>query len=91
MKEGCKKYIPFKPVELESRTWPCNKIERAPTWCSVDLRDGNQALIDPMNLPEKLEMFKTLCAIGIKEIEVGFPSASEIGRASCRERVSSPV
>lgn len=72
MKEGCKKYIPFKPVELESRTWPCNKIERAPTWCSVDLRDGNQALIDPMNLPEKLEMFKTLCAIGIKEIEVGF-------------------
>lgn len=77
MKEGCKKYIPFKPVELESRTWPCNKIERAPTWCSVDLRDGNQALIDPMNLPEKLEMFKTLCAIGIKEIEVGFPSASE--------------
>ena len=77
MKEGCKKYIPFKPVELESRTWPCNKIEHAPTWCSVDLRDGNQALIDPMNLPEKLEMFKTLCAIGIKEIEVGFPSASE--------------
>ena len=77
MKEGCKKYIPFKPVELESRTWPCNKIERAPTWCSVDLRDGNQALIDPMNLPEKLEIFKTLCAIGIKEIEVGFPAASE--------------
>ena len=59
MKEGCKKYIPFKPVELESRTWPCNKIECAPTWCSVDLRDGNQALIDPMNLPEKLEMFKS--------------------------------
>ena len=77
MKEGCKKYIPFKPVELRSRTWPCNKIEHAPIWCSVDLRDGNQALIDPMNLPEKLEMFKTLCAIGIKEIEVGFPSASE--------------
>ena len=77
MKEGCKKYIPFKPVELKSRTWPCNKIEHAPIWCSVDLRDGNQALIDPMNLPEKLEMFKTLCAIGIKEIEVGFPSASE--------------
>ena len=69
MKEGCKKYIPFKPVELKSRTWPCNKIEHAPIWCSVDLRDGNQALIDPMNLPEKLEMFKTLCAIGIKEIE----------------------
>ena len=77
MKEGFRKYIPFKPVELKNRTWPDNKIEHAPVWCSVDLRDGNQALTDPMNLEEKLEMFKTLCDIGIKEIEVGFPSASE--------------
>ena len=77
MKEGFRKYIPFEPVELSDRRWPNNKIERAPVWCSVDLRDGNQALTDPMNLSEKLEMFKTLCDIGIKEIEVGFPSASE--------------
>ena len=53
------------------------KIEKAPIWCSVDLRDGNQALIDPMNLKEKIEYFKTLIKIGFKEIEVGFPSASE--------------
>ncbi len=71
------KYIPFKPIDIPDRTWPSKTIEKAPVWCSVDLRDGNQALIDPMNLEEKLEMFKTLVDIGIKEIEVGFPSASE--------------
>ena len=71
------KYIPFKPIDIPDRTWPSKTIEKAPIWCSVDLRDGNQALIDPMNLEEKLEMFKTLVDIGIKEIEVGFPSASE--------------
>ena len=54
-----------------------DRIEKAPTWCSVDLRDGNQALVDPMNLQEKLELFNTLLKIGVKEIEVGFPSASE--------------
>jgi len=75
--KGCEKYIPFRPIELKGRRWPSNKIEKPPVWCSVDLRDGNQALVDPMNLSEKLEMFKTLCAIGVKEIEVGFPSASE--------------
>ena len=71
------KYFPFTPVNIPDRTWPSKTIEKAPVWCSVDLRDGNQALIDPMNLEEKLEMFQTLVDIGIKEIEVGFPSASE--------------
>ena len=71
------KYTPFTPVNIPDRTWPSKTITEAPVWCSVDLRDGNQALIDPMNLDEKLEMFKTLVDIGIKEIEVGFPSASE--------------
>lgn len=77
MYQGCKKYIPFAPVSLPDRTWPNNRIEKAPTWCSVDLRDGNQALVTPMNLQEKLDFFKLLVDIGFKEIEVGFPSASE--------------
>ena len=77
MYQGCEKYIPFAPVSLPDRTWPNNRIEKAPTWCSVDLRDGNQALVTPMNLQEKLDFFKLLVDIGFKEIEVGFPSASE--------------
>ena len=77
MYQGCKKYIPFTPVSLPDRTWPNNRIEKAPTWCSVDLRDGNQALVTPMNLQEKLDFFKLLVDIGFKEIKVGFPSASE--------------
>ena len=77
MYQGYKKYIPFVPVSLPNRTWPNNRIEKAPTWCSVDLRDGNQALVTPMNLQEKLDFFKLLVDIGFKEIEVGFPSASE--------------
>lgn len=77
MYQGCKKYIPFSPVSLPDRSWPNNRIEKAPTWCSVDLRDGNQALVTPMNLQEKLDFFKLLVDIGFKEIEVGFPSASE--------------
>lgn len=77
MYQGYKKYIPFTPVSLPDRTWPNNRIEKAPTWCSVDLRDGNQALVTPMNLQEKLDFFKLLVDIGFKEIEVGFPSASE--------------
>lgn len=77
MFEGCKKYIPFKPINIKDRTWPDKVIEKAPIWCSVDMRDGNQALVDPMNLEEKIELFKTLVEIGVKEIEVGFPSASE--------------
>ena len=77
MYQGCKKYIPFTPVSLPDRTWPDKRIEKAPTWCSVDLRDGNQALVTPMNLQEKLEFFRLLVELGFKEIEVGFPSASE--------------
>ncbi|MDJ0769318.1 MAG: 2-isopropylmalate synthase [Ilumatobacter sp.] len=71
------KYRPFVPVVLHDRTWPNVTIERAPTWCSVDLRDGNQALIDPMDPARKLKMFQELVAMGFKEIEVGFPSASQ--------------
>ena len=71
------RYSPFIPVELEDRTWPSKKMTKAPQWCSVDLRDGNQALIDPMDTPRKLAMFKLLVAMGYKEIEVGFPSASQ--------------
>jgi 2-isopropylmalate synthase len=71
------RYEPFHPVDLADRTWPNKKITKAPKWCSVDLRDGNQALIDPMDTPRKLAMFKLLVAMGYKEIEVGFPSASQ--------------
>ena len=71
------RYSSFIPVDLADRTWPSKKITVAPKWCSVDLRDGNQALIDPMDTPRKLAMFKLLVAMGYKEIEVGFPSASQ--------------
>lgn len=84
MYEGFHKYIPFQPVPLPDRTWPDKVITKAPTWCSVDLRDGNQALIDPMNLEEKLRFFQTLVDIGFKEIEIGFPSSSETEYEICR-------
>lgn len=71
------KYTPFIPVVLTDRTWPNQMTTVAPLWCSVDLRDGNQALIDPMDPERKLRMFKTLVKMGFKEIEVGFPSASQ--------------
>src|SRR5690554_2461700 len=73
------KYRPFLPLPLElpDRTWPNRRIEKAPLWCSVDLRDGNQALIDPMDPVRKRRMFETLVQMGFKEIEVGFPSASQ--------------
>lgn len=77
MLKGYKKYKAFKGIELKERQWPNNVIEKAPVWCSVDLRDGNQALINPMTLTQKLQFFKLLTEIGFKEIEVGFPSASE--------------
>ena len=87
MKPGYKKYIPFKQIDLPDREWPTKVIEKAPIWCSVDLRDGNQALIDPMNLEEKLEFFHALCDMGFKEIEIGFPSASETEYEICRELI----
>ncbi len=75
-KEPSKKYRPFPPVRLPDRQWPDRVLTRAPRWCSVDLRDGNQALAVPMNVGQKLELFHTLVKCGFKEIEVGFPSAS---------------
>ena len=77
LKDPSSKYRPFAPVRLKDRTWPDAQITRPPIWCSVDLRDGNQALIEPMDGERKLRMFKQLVAIGFKEIEVGFPSASQ--------------
>ncbi len=71
------KYSAFPPVQLVDRQWPSRVIEHAPIWMSTDLRDGNQALFEPMNADKKMQMFKTLCAIGFKEIEIAFPSASE--------------
>ncbi len=76
--EAVKKYRPYPQIDLPNRTWPSKIIDKAPLWCSVDLRDGNQALIQPMSLEKKLEMFKLLVDIGFKEIEVGFPSASQV-------------
>ncbi|MCP5521415.1 MAG: 2-isopropylmalate synthase [Verrucomicrobiales bacterium] len=75
-KEPSKKYRPFPPVDLPDREWPGRVLTRAPRWCSVDLRDGNQALAVPMNVSQKLDLFQTLVNCGFKEIEVGFPSAS---------------
>ena len=71
------KYTPFTPIDLPDRTWPTKVIKQAPRWCAVDLRDGNQALIDPMSPARKLAMFELLVGMGYKEIEVGFPSASQ--------------
>ena len=71
------KYRPFPPVPIKNRTWPDRTITKAPVWCSVDLRDGNQALVNPMGVEQKLEFFDLLVKIGFKEIEVGFPSASD--------------
>jgi 2-isopropylmalate synthase len=72
------RYSPFTPIEIPDRTWPDAVITQAPRWCAVDLRDGNQALIDPMTPQRKLRMFNLLVSMGYKEIEVGFPSASQL-------------
>src|SRR5271169_3022867 len=76
-KKPSKKYSPFPPVVLPDRQWPNRVLTHAPRWCSVDLRDGNQALAVPMNVGQKLELFQMLVKCGFKEIEVGFPSASD--------------
>ena len=73
----CHRYTPFQPVDLPDRTWPGQSITQAPRWLSTDLRDGNQALIDPMSPARKRTMFDLLVRMGYKEIEVGFPSASQ--------------
>lgn len=84
LKPSYQKYLPFQPVRMEGRFWPDKTITKAPTWCSVDLRDGNQALVTPMNLRQKIDFFHTLVDIGFREIEIGFPSASETEYEICR-------
>ncbi len=81
------KYRPFAGPDLPDRTWPSKRIDKAPVWCSVDLRDGNQALIEPMDGARKMRMFKLLVAMGFKEIEVGFPSASDTDYNFLRELI----
>jgi len=81
------KYRPFPPVPLADRTWPDRVLDRAPEWCSVDLRDGNQALPQPMSVEEKLEFFDLLCRVGFKQIEVGFPSAADTEFNFCRRLI----
>ena len=84
------KYVPFHeqiPIDLPDRTWPTNRLTKAPRWAAVDLRDGNQALIDPMNSERKKRMFDLLVRMGYKDIEVGFPSASETDFNFCRELI----
>ena len=78
LKQPGKKYTAFPPVGLKDRTWPDAVLDKAPRWASIDLRDGNQALVEPMDVARKLRMFETLVAIGFKEIEVGYPSASKV-------------
>ncbi|MBT6566486.1 MAG: 2-isopropylmalate synthase [Candidatus Puniceispirillum sp.] len=84
---GFEKYRPFEGPDLSDRTWPSARINTAPVWCSVDLRDGNQALIEPMDAARKMRMFKILVAMGFKEIEVGFPSASDTDFNFLRELI----
>jgi 2-isopropylmalate synthase len=81
------KYRPFQPVHLPDRAWPSRSIERAPIWCSVDLRDGNQALVEPMGAERKRRMFDLLVRLGFKEIEVGFPAASQTDFDFVRELI----
>lgn len=85
--ESIRKYRPFPAVDLPDRTWPDKVILKAPIWCSVDLRDGNQALPVPMSVEEKLEMFDLLVRVGFKEIEIGFPSASDTEFAFMRRLI----
>ena len=82
------KYQAFKPIDLPDRTWPSKVLTKAPIWCSVDLRDGNQALINPMDAHRKMRMFDTLVQMGFKEIEVGFPSASQTDFDFVRELIT---
>src|ERR1700749_2300395 len=83
----CHRYVPFKPVDLPDRTWPAKSITTAPRSLSTDLRDGNQALIDPMSPARKHTMFELLVRLGYKEIEVGFPAASQTDFDFIRELI----
>ncbi len=90
-KDKYKKYKPSDQVSLDKRTWPSKVINKPPIWCSVDLRDGNQALVEPMDTTRKLRMFKTLVSMGFKEIEIGFPSASDTDFQFCRYLVDNKL
>ena len=81
------KYISHPPIQLVERQWPDQTISKAPTWLSTDLRDGNQALFEPMNLNKKHRLFQTLVKVGFKEIEVGFPAGSQIDFNFCRQLI----
>ena len=85
------KYKPSVPISLDKRTWPNKAIKKPPIWCSVDLRDGNQALVEPMDTSRKLRMFKTLVSMGFKEIEIGFPSASDTDFQFCRHLIDNKL
>ncbi len=91
VKDKHTKYKPSDPVSLDKRTWPNKAIKKPPIWCSVDLRDGNQALVEPMDTSRKLRMFKTLVSMGFKEIEIGFPSASDTDFQFCRHLVDNDL
>ena len=91
IKDKHTKYKPSDPVSLDKRTWPSKAIKKPPIWCSVDLRDGNQALVEPMDTSRKLRMFKTLVSMGFKEIEIGFPSASDTDFQFCRHLVDNKL
>ena len=85
------KYRPFTPIGLADRSWPARTLTAAPIWCSVDLRDGNQALIEPMDLVRKRRMFDQLVRIGFKEIEIGFPAASQTDFDFVRELIENDL
>src|SRR5688500_15400419 len=87
IKNPSSKYKSFPPIKLTDRTWPNNVITKPPIWMSTDLRDGNQALFEPMDSERKLQMFRTLVEIGFKEIEVAFPAASDTDFAFVRELI----
>jgi len=87
LSDPSRKYIPYTPVSLLDRQWPNKTINKAPIWLSTDLRDGNQALFEPMNLVKKHQLFQALVQIGVKEIEVGFPAGSQIDFDFCRQLI----
>ena len=91
IKDKHTKYKPSDPISLDKRTWPSKAIKKPPIWCSVDLRDGNQALVEPMDTSRKLRMFKTLVSMGFKEIEIGFPSASDTDFQFCRHLIDNKL
>ena len=87
LKDPSKKYRPYPPIDMPNRQWPSRKLDKVPVWCSTDLRDGNQALFEPMSRETKKRLFRTLCAVGLKEIEIGFPSASETDFLTARDLI----